>query len=41
VDSLVGRQFGLHRVQEPDELLMPMSLHVASDKALEFYRQSL
>ena len=31
VDVLVGRQFGLNRVQETDELLVPMPLHIAPD----------
>ena len=31
VDGLVGRQFGFDGVEEPDELLMPVTLHVAAD----------
>lgn len=31
VDSLVSGHLGFDRVQEPDELLMPVSLHVAAD----------
>jgi len=31
VDGVVGRQFGLQRVQKTDELLVPMPLHVAPD----------
>src|SRR5712692_7504246 len=31
VDGLLGRHFRLDRVEETDELLMPMSLHAASD----------
>src|SRR4029453_3055709 len=31
VDGLILRQFRLNRVEEPDEFLMPMTLHVATD----------
>jgi hypothetical protein len=31
VDDLADRNFGLDGVQEPDELLMPVTLHVAAD----------
>src|SRR3970282_1339404 len=31
VDDLTDRHFGFDRVQEPNELLMPMALHVAAD----------
>ena len=29
--SLVGGQFGFDRIEEPDKLLMPVALHVATD----------
>lgn len=31
VDNLAGRDFGLDGVEEADELLMAMTLHVAAD----------
>src|SRR5207253_9901114 len=31
VDDLADGDFGLDRVQEPDELLMPVALHAAAD----------
>jgi cobyrinic acid a,c-diamide synthase len=36
VDDLAGRHLGLHRVQEADEFLMPMALHVAADMMFLF-----
>ncbi len=31
MDGLILRQFGLDGIEETDELLMPMTLHVAAD----------
>ena len=32
VDDLAGRDFGLDRVEETDEFLMPVALHAAADE---------
>ena len=39
--SLVGGQFGFDRIEEPDKLLMPVALHVATDhRPIEDFERS-